>query len=85
MALHIADPEVGKLVTKLAKLEKITKTELLRRVLRKAMQDREHLEKRKGLKDLMDRIIAEGRKRRLKPVTKKEMDKLWGMDQLDGY
>lgn len=40
MGLHVADPEVNKMVTKLAKLEKTTKTEILRRVLRKAIEGR---------------------------------------------
>jgi hypothetical protein len=84
MALHVADPEVSKLVTRLAKLEKTTKTELLRRVLRKAMEDRQRAEKRKGFRELATRIAQDARKRGIKPVTKEEMDWLWGMDQLDG-
>ena len=85
MALHVADPEVSKMVTKLAKLEKTTKTELLRRLLRKAIEDRERIEKRKGFRELATRISEEARKKGIKPATKEEMDWLWGMDQLDGH
>jgi hypothetical protein len=85
MALHVADPEVSKLVTKLAKLEKISKTEVLRRVLRKAMEERERAEKRKHFYEVATRVGDEARRRGIKPVTKEEMDWLWGMDQLDDH
>lgn len=84
MALHVADREVDRLVTKLAKLEKTTKTEILRRVLRKAMEDHVRAEKRKHFREVATRIAEEARRRGIKPVTKEEMDWLWGMDQLDG-
>jgi hypothetical protein len=85
MALHVADPEVSKLVTKLAKLEKTTKTEILRRVLRKALEGRQRAEKRKKFFEVAMRVGDEARRRGIKPVTKEEMDWLWGMDQLDDH
>jgi hypothetical protein len=83
MALHVADPEVSKLVTKLAKLEKTTKTEILRRVLRKALEGRERAQKRKRFFEVATRVGNEAREKGIEPVTKEEMDWLWGMDQLD--
>ncbi|HTU46758.1 MAG TPA: type II toxin-antitoxin system VapB family antitoxin [Bryobacteraceae bacterium] len=85
MALHVADPEVSKLVTKLAKLEKITKTELLRRLLRKALEGRERAKKRKHFFEIATRVGNEAREKGIPPVTKEEMDWLWGMDQLDDH
>ncbi|HEX3683533.1 MAG TPA: type II toxin-antitoxin system VapB family antitoxin [Bryobacteraceae bacterium] len=81
----MADPEVSKLVTKLAKLEKTTKTEILRRLLRKAIEDRERAEKRKHFFEVATRVATEAQKRGIKPVTKEERDWLWGMDQLDDH
>jgi len=85
MALHIADPEVSRLVTKLAKLEKTTKTEAMRRLLRKAMADRDRAAKAQEFRKYATRIGNEARKRGIKPVTKEEMDYFWGMDRLDGH
>jgi hypothetical protein len=84
MALHIADPEVSQLASALAKLEHTTKTEALRRVLREAVKNKRAAAKREGFRELAARIIAEAREQKLQPVTKQEMDDLWGMDQLDG-
>ncbi len=84
MALHIADPEVSRLATDLARLENTTKTEALRRVLRQALADREIAEKRKGFREFAYKMIEDTRKLNLPPVTKKEMDDLWGMDELIG-
>jgi hypothetical protein len=84
MALHIADPEVSRLAADLARLENTTKTEALRRVLRQAIADREIAEKRKGLREFTYKLIEDARKRNLPPMTKQEMDKLWGMDEIIG-
>ena len=84
MALHIADPEVSRLATDLARLENTTKTEALRRVLRQALADREIAEKRKGFREFAYKMIEDTRKLNLPPVTKKEMDDLWGMDEIIG-
>jgi hypothetical protein len=85
MALHVADPEVDRLVTKLAKLEKTTKTEMLRRLLRKALEGRERARKRKRFFEVATRVAEEAQRRGIRPVTKEEMDWLWGMDQLDDH
>ena len=82
MALHIADPEVTSLVADLAKMEGTTKTEALRRVLREAVEERKKQEKRKGFRELAERIAAQARREGVKPVTKEEMDDLWGMDDI---
>lgn len=84
MALHIADPEVSRLAADLAALEHTTKTEALRRVLRDAVKAKQVSAKREGLRELMTHMIADARKQNLQPVTKEEMDELWGMDELDG-
>ncbi len=84
MALHIADAEVSRLTADLARLEKTTKTEALRRVLREAVKQRETAKKRKGLEELMDRIIAEARAKGIQPASKEEFDALSGMDELLG-
>ena len=84
MALHVADDEVTRLVAQLAKMENTTKTEVLRRVLRAAVVERQREAKRKDFREFALRLVTEGRKKKVRPVTKSEMDKLWGMDSLDG-
>lgn len=86
MALHVADPEVTRLVTELARLEKTSKTEVLRRILRAAISERQREAKRKDFREFAMQVVAEGRKRKIPPVTKAEMDDLWGMnDSPDGH
>jgi hypothetical protein len=84
MALHIADPEVNSLVNDLAKLEGTTKTEALRRLLRKTIADREKERKRAGFLDFAADLVSNARNKGVAPVTKQEMDDLWGMSELDG-
>lgn len=84
MALHIADPEVSRLAAELARLENTTETEALRRVLRQAVADREAAERGGKFREFAYRMIEDTRKLNLPPVTKKEMDDLWGMDELVG-
>jgi len=85
MALHVADAEVTRLVADLARMENTTKTEVLRRVLRAAISQRQKEAKRKDFREFALRLIAEGRKQKIRPVTKKERDELWGMDQLNDH
>ena len=85
MALHIADAEVSELATEFAKMEGTTKTEALRRLLREAVAERKKQEKREGFFELGIKIGEQARRRGLPPVTKEEMDDLWGMDQLNGH
>jgi hypothetical protein len=85
MALHIADSEVSSLATEFAKLEGTTKTEALRRLLRDTVAERKKQEKRAGFLELTEKISEQARRERIKPVTKKEMDELWGMDILGGH
>jgi antitoxin VapB len=84
MALHIADAEVSRLASALAKLERTTKTEAVRRALRKSLAERRREAKRKGFREFAERLVAEGRDQGIAPVTKAEMDALWGMDVVDG-
>ncbi|MBV9678592.1 MAG: type II toxin-antitoxin system VapB family antitoxin [Acidobacteriaceae bacterium] len=82
MALHIADPEVSRLAADLAKFEKTTKTEALRRVLREAVKKYEADERAARFVRITNEIVAEARRKKVKPVTKEEFDELWGMDEL---
>jgi ribonuclease VapC len=84
MALHIADPEVSRLATALAKLERTTKTEAVRRVLRQALAERRREAKRKGFREFALGIVAEARRQAPAPVSKHEMDELWDMRGIDG-
>jgi hypothetical protein len=84
MALHIADPEVSRLAAELARLEHTTETEALRRVLRQAVADREAVEKGRTFREFAYKMIEDTRKLNLPPVTKKEMDDLWGVDEIIG-
>jgi antitoxin VapB len=84
MALHIADAEVSRLASALAKLERTTKTEAVRRALRKSLAERRREAKRKGFREFAEGLVAEGREQGIAPVTKAEMDALWGMDVVDG-
>jgi hypothetical protein len=82
MALHIADPEVSRLAADLAKFEKTTKTEAVRRVLREAVKRHEADERVSRFRRVATAIAEEARRQKIKPVTKKEFDNLWGMDEL---
>jgi antitoxin VapB len=84
MALHIADAEVSRLASALAKLERTTKTEAVRRALRQTLAERRREAKRKGFREFAEGLVAEGREQGIAPVTKEEMDALWGMDVVDG-
>jgi hypothetical protein len=84
MALHIADAEVSRLATALAKLERTTKTEAVRRALRRTLAERRREAKRKGFREFAESLVAAGREQEVAPVTKEEMDALWGMDVVDG-
>jgi hypothetical protein len=85
MALHIADAEVSNLAAEFAKMEGATKTEALRRLLREAVAERKKRAKRSGFRELAQTIAEQARREGVKPVTKEEMDHLWGMEILDGH
>jgi hypothetical protein len=78
MALHIADNEVSALAAELARLDKISKTEMLRRLLRREVVERKLREQRQQFLGLATQIIQESRDEGQQPVTKDEMDELWG-------
>jgi hypothetical protein len=77
MALHIADDEVTRLATDLAKSEGTTKTEALRRLLRKTMAERKKAMTRAGFRQFALGLMAEARLKKTAPATKAEMDALW--------
>jgi hypothetical protein len=52
--------------------------------VRQTVADPEIAEKRKGFREFAYQMAAEARKRNLPPVTKQEMDDLWGMDEIVG-
>jgi hypothetical protein len=81
--LHIADAEVNRLASTLAKLERTTKTEAVWRALRQTLADRRREVKRKGFREFGEGLVAAGREQGIAPVTKEEMDTLWGMDVVD--
>lgn len=85
MALHIADPEVSRLAADLAALDRTTKTEALRRVLREAVKAKQVAAKRENFRELATQIAAKAREANVAPVTKQEMDDFWGMDDLVGH
>jgi hypothetical protein len=77
MPLHIADADVSKLVADLAKAEGTTKTEALRRLLRKTMAERQRNMTRAGFREFALGLMAEARLKRTAPASKAEMDDLW--------
>jgi hypothetical protein len=77
MALHIADAEVSRLVTDLAKSEGTSKTEALRRLLRRTMAERQKTITRAGFREFALGLMAEARVKKTAPATKAEMDRLW--------
>jgi hypothetical protein len=77
MALHIADADVTRLVTDLAKSEGTTKTEALRRLLKKTMAERQKDVTRAGFREFALGLMAEARLKKTAPATKAEMDDLW--------
>jgi hypothetical protein len=78
MALHIADPEVSRLATELAKLQQTTKTEALRRALRTAIGQHGAKERAAQFRNVALQIIKEAKEKSIEPVTKEEMDEMWG-------
>ena len=84
MALHIADAEVNRLATALAKLDRTTKTEAVRRALTLTLDARRRAAKRKGFREFAQKLVLESRRRPVEPVTKQEIDDLWGMSIVDG-
>ncbi len=78
MGMHIADPEVVRLVADLAKSEGTTKTEALRRLLRKTMADRQKEATRAGFGKFAAGLMGEARRKKIAPASKAEMDGLWG-------
>jgi hypothetical protein len=78
MALHIADPEVDQLVATLAQRENVSKTELLRRVLRRELAEQELHEKRRDFRGFAVKMLEKRRKKPVAPATKEEMDRFWG-------
>ena len=84
MALHIADAEVSRLASALAKLDRTTKTEAVRRALRQTLAERRREAKRKGFREFAQGLVAAAREQEAAPVTKQEMDDLWGMNVVDG-
>ncbi|HEY6989244.1 MAG TPA: type II toxin-antitoxin system VapB family antitoxin [Bryobacteraceae bacterium] len=84
MALHIADAEVNRLATTLAKLDRTTKTEAVRRALVQTLDTRRRAAKRKGFREFAQKLVLEAREQALRPTTKQEMDDLWGMHIVDG-
>ena len=79
MALHIADTEVDQLTTELARLDNVSKTEALRRVLRREIADRTLRRHRQDFSRLAREVIEEAQAQPVAPVTKGESDDLWGM------
>lgn len=79
MALHIADTEVDRLTTELAKQDNVSKTEALRRLLRREFADRTLRRHRQDFSRLAREVMEEGRAQQPVQVTKKEFDDLWGM------
>jgi hypothetical protein len=79
MALHIADPEVDNLVTQLARMDKVSKTEALRKLLRREVDSRTLQQQRQSFAKVANEIIAEARKTKPAPATKEEFDELWGI------
>ena len=77
MALHIADTDVTRLVADLAKSEGTTKTEALRRLLRKTMAERQKDMTRAGFREFALGLMAEARLKRIARAGKAEMDDLW--------
>lgn len=80
MALHIADSEVDQLMTELARIDNLSKTEALRRLLRRELDDRKLRERRRAFSGVATYIAESARQKDLPRVTKEEMDSLWGGD-----
>ena len=78
MALHIADREVDIMATRLAELDGLSKTEALRRLLKRELDARKLREQRQAFVGVASRIVKEARSESIRPVTKEEMDALWG-------
>lgn len=65
--------------------ERTTKTEAVRRALRQTLAERRSAAKRKGFREFAKSLVAASRRQgAAAPVTKPEMDDLWGMKVVDG-
>jgi hypothetical protein len=77
MALHVADPEVTKLMNEYVKETGMSKTEALRRLLRDALDRQKRRKAKASFENVAHRIINKNRTRNITPITKEEVDKIF--------
>ncbi len=77
MALHIRDERAGKLAKKLAARRGTTMTQAVVEALQGALA-REERPLAERLAEIADDIKRKGDPKRGRPVTKQEIDELWG-------
>jgi hypothetical protein len=79
MAIHVADPEVTRLLNTYVGYTGLTKTEALRRLLQAAVEEEEEGWKRrkKNLRAVALEIMAEAKQAGLKAPTKEQIDALY--------
>jgi hypothetical protein len=77
MALHIADPEVTRLMNEYVKVTGLSKTESLRRLLRQALQEQRRNKNKTAFADAARRITEKNRALNLAAVTKQEADSIF--------
>jgi len=77
MALHVADPEVTKLMNEYVKATGMSKTEALRRLLRDALAQQKRRQDKAEFERVAHRIIRKNRARIIAPVTKEEVDTIF--------
>jgi hypothetical protein len=77
MALHVADPEVTKLMNEYVKATGMSKTEALRRLLRDALKQHKRRQDKAKFEKVAHRIIEKNRALKLAPVTREEVDNIF--------
>jgi hypothetical protein len=81
MAIHVADPEVTRLLNTYVGYTGLTKTEALRRLLQAAVEEEEEEEgwkrRKKNLRAVALEIMAEAKQAGLKAPTKEQIDALY--------
>lgn len=77
MAIHIADPEVTKLMNEYVKATGMSKTEALRRMLRDALEQQKRRQNKANFEKVAHRIIEKNRALNIASVTKEEADNIF--------
>jgi hypothetical protein len=74
---NIRDEEVNAMITRLAELRHLTKTEVIRRAIQRELDEEMKGQRQEAFGMFLDRFISKQKKKKLPPHTKEESDELF--------